>query len=473
MKIRGKQRRLFWLMVASQVLLTIFVFQWLRSQFFDAREDLRDSLGLLYFDTQDQLIDTLLFRNYVSPALEGNNDTGIIIRREEQNIRWKGENGRITVSVNASQDTLRHISDTLRIRAVNENMLMRSVKLFINHAQDSAKGENMRIVNFRINPDTAEFINQYSQRLEEAGMRFLLKWHENPAGRKQSKNVLLVEPLPPFKLPAVEIQRYKGYLFGAILPQVIFGLVLVTLTALAFMLAFRSIREHVILNDLRDEFINNMTHELKTPVSTIGIALESLSKYNMKENPDIMEEYLGIASSETKRLEELIVRVLDHSLTEETNSGRFTETDLNTIIIEVTETLRPRIENGGSIIPELFPEGIMIFCDPLLMRGVIFNLVDNSIKYSGPFPIIKIITRKEGNKAIVEVNDNGPGIPEEYSDKVFEKFFRLPSHNIHNIKGYGLGLSFALVVMKKHGGAITTKNLNPGCSFTLSIPVVK
>jgi signal transduction histidine kinase len=457
-------------MAASQILLTIFVFQWLRSQYFDARKDLKDKLSSLYLDTQDQLIDTILFRNYVGPALEGNKDTGIITSVVEENIRWKGENGRITVMMNARPDSLRHISDTLRIRKVNENMLMRSMRLVISHAQDSGKGESQRVVNFMINPDTAEFINQFSLGLQRAGMKFSLEWHKGPTGREPSKNALLVEPLPPFKLPAVEIHRYNGYLAGNILPQIIFGIVLVALTAMAFMLAFRSLRDHMVLNDLRNEFINNMTHELKTPVTTIGIALESLSKYNMIEEPGLKEEYLRLASSETKRLEELIVRVLDHSLLEDTDSTKFTETDLNMLIAEVADTFRPRMENKESIGLDLFPDGIMIFCDPLLMRGVIFNLVDNSLKYSKPSPVVKIITRIEGNAAIVEVNDNGPGIPEEYREKIFEKFFRLPSHNIHNIKGYGLGLSFALLVMKKHGGTISSKNLDPGCSFTLRIP---
>jgi signal transduction histidine kinase len=461
-------------MVASQLLLTIFVVQWLRSQYFNAREDLKDRLSTLYLDTQDQLIDTILFRNYVSPALEEKNDTAIFVREIEQNIRWKGENGRMTVSVNAPPDSLMHISDTFRIRKVNENMLVRSMRLVISHAQDSAKGEKMRVMNFRINPDTAEFMKQFSNRLDSAGMKFVLEWHKGPGGTELLKNALLVEPLPPFTLPAVEIHRYNGYLAGNILTQIIFGIVLVTLTALAFMLAFRSIREHVILDDLRNEFINNMTHELKTPVSTIGIALEALSKYNMKEKPEVMEEYLRLASSETKRLEELISRVLDHSLNEETNSpGKFTETDLNTLVTEVADSLKPGFRNKGSIGLELSPGSIMILCDPLLMRGVIFNLVDNSIKYSGLSPVIKIITREEGKTAIVEVIDNGPGIPAEYREKIFEKFFRLPSHNVHNIKGYGLGLSFALVVMKKHGGTITTKNLAPGCSFTLRFPVRK
>jgi signal transduction histidine kinase len=461
-------------MVASQLLLTIFVLQWLRSQYFDAREDLKDRLSSLYLDTQDQLIDTILFKNYVSPALEEKNDTAIFVREIEQNIRWKGENGRMTVSVNAPPDSLMHISDTFRIRKVNENMLVRSMRLVISHAQDSAKGEKMRVMNFRINPDTAEFIKQFSNRLDSAGMKFVLEWHRGPGGKEPSKNALLVEPLTPFTLPAVEIHRYNGYLAGNIATQIIFGIVLITLTALAFMLAFRSIREHVILDDIRNEFINNMTHELKTPVSTIGIALEALSKYNLKEKPEVMDEYLRLASSETQRLGDLINRVLDQSLPGETEgAGKFIDTDLNTIITEVAATLRSAIENNGSIRLQLHPGEIMIYCDPLLMRSVIFNLIDNSIKYSGPSPAIDIISRKDGNSAIVEVNDNGPGIPAEYREKIFEKFFRLPSHNIHNIKGYGLGLSFALVVMKKHGGTITTRNLNPGCSFTLSIPAKK
>jgi two-component system phosphate regulon sensor histidine kinase PhoR len=243
-------------------------------------------------------------------------------------------------------------------------------------------------------------------------------------------------------------------------------------TALAFRLSYRSIREHIVLNDLRNEFISNMTHELKTPVATLSVALESLAKYNMKDEPAVMEDYLKLASLETKRLEDLINRILDHSMLE--HNGQPLNpvlTDINRLVQEVAGIMRQRLEKDGKI-EFLSSDGkLTAMADPLFLRGVLVNLVDNSIKYCDKAPVISILTRKEAGFAVIGVTDNGPGIPEEYQGKIFEKFFRLPTGNVHNVKGYGLGLSFASLVMKLHKGSITVKNNAVGCSFTLKVPV--
>jgi two-component system phosphate regulon sensor histidine kinase PhoR len=110
-------------------------------------------------------------------------------------------------------------------------------------------------------------------------------------------------------------------------------------------------------------------------------------------------------------------------------------------------------------------------CDPLLFKGVIMNLIDNSIKYSGGSPAIRLYTERDKHNAKVTVTDEGPGIPAEYHEKIFEKFFRVPSGNVHNVKGYGLGLNFASKVMALHKGSIGIKNKDKGCSFILNLPL--
>ena len=108
--------------------------------------------------------------------------------------------------------------------------------------------------------------------------------------------------------------------------------------------------------------------------------------------------------------------------------------------------------------------------DRLYITGVLINLIDNAIKYSDQEPVIKVLSTRTANEIRVEINDNGPGIPEEYQKRIFDKFFRVPNENIHNVKGYGLGLSFASLVMNLHKGSIEVRNLNPGCSFLLKFP---
>jgi signal transduction histidine kinase len=444
MKGRNKYRRILLLMITSQLLLTLFVLQWLRSQYRSEKERLVNELTGFYIDTQDEIVDTILFRSFVGPALSGTSQPGITHM--------------VTLSDSGKHD----------------DIILRSVKLIVSHTRDSLKIRGTEIPDPAINPDTAVFRQHFQNRLDTADMDFHLTWvgSSGSTGEKNIKPSLYIKPLNPFALPAVSVTRYGAYLTGEIFPQILFGLILVFVTALAFSLSYRSIRDHITLNEMRNEFISNMTHELKTPVATLSIALESLGKYNMRKDPRVIEEYLKLASQETKRLEDLINRVLDHSmLEEETRTLNISTIDINMLISEVADTMRVKLEEGGKIEFMPSPELITVNGDPLFLRGVLLNLIDNSIKYCDKVPVIRILSAKVSGFAVVEVNDNGPGIPAEYHKKIFEKFFRLPAGNVHNVKGYGLGLSFVSLVMKLHKGSIEFRNCDNGCSFILKIPV--
>ena len=318
--------------------------------------------------------------------------------------------------------------------------------MIVSNNKDSLGNEERVIDHLIMKPDTTIFKVHFSGRLARAGMNLNLSWGINKKSAiMRQKKTLYLNPVNPFSLPAVSVTHYNKYLAGKIFPQMLFGLTLIFVTALAFWLSYRSIRDHVVMNSLRNEFISNISHELKTPVATLSVALESLRKFNMKDEPAIMEEYLKLASLETKRLEELISRVLDHSILEENNYQlNFSAIEISRLISEVTEIMKPRLGADGAI--EFLPskEKINIMGDPLFLRGVLINLVDNSIKYCDKAPVIRILAGKNDGFAFIEVVDNGPGIPADYQKKIFEKFFRLPSGNVHNVKGYGLGLELCL-----------------------------
>jgi signal transduction histidine kinase len=487
-----RHRRILILMITSQLLLTFFVLQWLRSQYRNEKELLVRELTGLYIDTQDEIIDTLLFRSYVNPVLAQNrhlqnqyfigvNDSvfadSVILSKPGQAegaFKWNGPRGAITVRVEHGQDSAMQMPDTIKIRRMNDDMLLRSVKLIVSHTKDSTNSEKPVTINFKMKPDTSIFKRHYHEKVSGAGMKVKLIWDENgtPVNENRMTRALEINFMNPFGLPGVLVTEYNWFIAGKIVPQILFGLVLIFITALAFMLSYRSIREHVILNSLRNEFISNITHELKTPVATLSVALESLGKFNMRNDPSAMDEYLRLASLETKRLEELINRVLDQSLLEEnTQMLDLSVININPVISEAADIMQQRLSGAGKI--EFLPSDgkINVLADPLFLKGVIINLIDNSIKYCDKTPFIRILTKIETQLAVIEVNDNGPGIPVEYQRKVFEKFFRLPSANVHNVKGYGLGLSFASLVMKLHKGSIEVLNSGQGCSFILKIPV--
>lgn len=469
MKTNTKYRRLILLMISSQVLLTVFVVQWLRSQYNEEKERLELDLTSLYIDAQDEMVDTILFRSFINPVLTRSADSAAAGKHITGRVRLGGGREEIKVMMNRSPDSDNNERDTLRFRKANEDMLLRSVKLIISHSRDSIPSDEPVSTNMRIIPDTTAFKVHFNERLENAGLNFNLIWTEDTLSGHY-KRTLSLAPHNPFSLPGVSISNYDGYLAGKLWPQILFGIVLIFLTALAFILSFRSLRDHMILNELRNEFISNMTHELKTPVATISLALESLGKFNMKNEPQVMDEYLGLALSETKRLEELVSRVLDQSMLEENiRSTVLVEAEMSALITEVAAIMQPRLPNGGRI-NIVSPGELRVKCDPLLLKGVIMNLVDNSLKYSDKIPEITIRAAIEGGWVKIEVRDNGPGIPEEYQVRIFEKFFRVPSGNIHNVKGYGLGLSYASLVMKLHKGSIAAENCESGCTIVLKIP---
>ncbi|MBE0677492.1 MAG: HAMP domain-containing histidine kinase [Bacteroidales bacterium] len=436
----------------TQLLLTAFVAYWLRSQYQSSRERLVKELSDCYVNTHDELLDTLLFKSYVNPLLKGKKI--------------------ITVNLRPDKDSISIINDSIFAIRETEDIILRSVRMIVSHSEDSSGPVKSHVSAVGFNIDSAAFSRHFHRKMNDAGMRFGFNWNtaEGESVSAVTGKVIIMDPLPGSALPVGRVSVYGWYLLLSILPQLLFGLFLILLSSLAFILTYRNLRDHTVLNNLRDEFIGNMTHELKTPVATLSVALEALGRYNLRNEPVVLDEYLRLASQETARLEELINRVLDHSLLESNSQiTKMSETDINTLVSEAVDLMKIRLTEG-SVTFFSSDEEIIVMCDRLYLKSVVLNLIDNSLKYCDKTPEINVFTRKEGQHAVIEVSDNGPGIPEEYHDRIFEKFFRLPSGNIHNVKGYGLGLSFASLVMKVHGGTIRIRNHTPGCSFIIKLP---
>jgi two-component system phosphate regulon sensor histidine kinase PhoR len=296
---------------------------------------------------------------------------------------------------------------------------------------------------------------------------------------------------PPWDTTVIKQKRFfyempaQGYRLAAtvanpflivlkeILPSTLFALALLILTGLSFVIAFRNLKSQIRLNRIRSDFMSNVTHELKTPVSTVTVALEALRKVDMQSDPATKAEYLEIASREISRLDQLISQVLKLSMYD--NGSQVMEkeeVDLWTVASDVVKILRPALENQGAKIHLAGNAGSCIIrADRLHVQGVVTNLLENCMNYGGERPKI-LVTMDQSDRAVtLIVADDGPGIPEEYLEKVFDKFFRVPNGDRHNVKGYGLGLSYASMVMKLHGGSIRAENLREGgVRFILTFP---
>jgi two-component system, OmpR family, phosphate regulon sensor histidine kinase PhoR len=270
----------------------------------------------------------------------------------------------------------------------------------------------------------------------------------------------------------LKLGNTMGYLMKRISMPILFSIMLLGITILSFMLLYRNLIRQQRLAALKNEFISNITHELKTPIATVGVAIEALKNFNAMQDPQRTKEYLDISSNELHRLSLLVDKVLKLSMFEKKGIELKHESlNLEELVNEVLTSLKLQLEKKHAQVT-LRTEGLLeIMGDRLHLLSVIFNLFDNSIKYSKEAPIIDVQLKEEAGAIILKISDKGIGIPPEYRDKVFEKFFRIPHGDTHNAKGYGLGLSYAAQVVRKHGGTIQCENHpGDGTTFTITLP---
>lgn len=272
---------------------------------------------------------------------------------------------------------------------------------------------------------------------------------------------------------AVELTDFRPYLIKAIAPQILFSVFLTLLTTAAFIILYRSIRAQQRLMQLKNDFISNITHELKTPVTTVGVALEAIKNFKGQNNPELTSEYLDIAQNELNRLNILTDKILKTAIFEDKGIAFDAElVDLSKLVDQVLGSMKLLLEKQKATVHiEKEGEDFRLSGGPVHLTSVIYNLLDNALKYSPVNPEITIRLKEEGDFLLLSVKDHGIGIADEYRKKVFEKFFRVPTGDVHNIKGYGLGLSYVETVIKSHHGSITVESEpGKGSEFIIRLP---
>ncbi len=217
------------------------------------------------------------------------------------------------------------------------------------------------------------------------------------------------------------------------------------------------------LSEIQKDFINNMTHEFKTPISTIGISAEVLAEPEIAKNPERLRNYAEIIAGQNKRLENQIEKVLQLAQLEKSkfrlNKEEF---DIHKVIKQVGEAFKLTIDKkNGALHCNLKAKRSVIKGDKLHTTNIIYNLLDNAFKYSPEKPDITISTYNKNGRLFLEISDKGPGISKKYQKKIFNKFFRIPTGNIHNVKGFGLGLNYVKNIVHAHNWKIKVES-NPG-----------
>ena len=268
-----------------------------------------------------------------------------------------------------------------------------------------------------------------------------------------------------------ESPRY--FILMSISPQILLSLLLVVLTMVSFLFIYRNLAAQQRLSEIKNNFISNMTHELKTPIATVNVAIEALRSFGGMHSPERTKEYLDISASEIQRLGLLVDKVLKMSMLEKKEITLEKEKfDLVQLCKEVMDSMKLQFEKQNAITElETTGKNFIIEADKLHMTSVIYNLLDNALKYSKEEPHIKLSVIDQTQYMEIRIIDNGVGIAPEYRSKIFEQFFRVPGGDRHNTKGYGLGLSYVNEIVKRHQGFVEV-NSEPGkgSTFIVKLP---
>jgi len=253
-------------------------------------------------------------------------------------------------------------------------------------------------------------------------------------------------------------------------------IILIVLILSIFIVALIVIFKQKQLNNIKNDFVNNMTHELKTPISSISLASQMLQDSGVGKTPETLSHISKVIRDETTRLSRMVEEVLKLSLFDKERSTiKMREMHVNELIEHTSEIFSLKVANkGGKMTTILNASDDLIFADEVHFTNVIHNLMDNALKYSDKPLLLTLETWNEKDKLLVSIEDNGIGIPKEDHKRIFERFYRVPTGNKHNVKGFGLGLAYVKKIITEHKGAIKVDSeVGIGTKFIISIPTLK
>jgi two-component system, OmpR family, phosphate regulon sensor histidine kinase PhoR len=273
---------------------------------------------------------------------------------------------------------------------------------------------------------------------------------------------------------SVYFPQKKNFLFKAFGFMMFSSVFLTLFITLAFSFTILYVFRQKKLTEIRNDFVNNMTHELKTPISTISLASQMLGDTSLPPNLKNNDQIARVISEESRRLGYQVEKVLQMAVLDKGQVKlRCKETDMHEIIRNVTENYSLQVKSrSGAIILNLEAEQFILEVDSVHITNVLTNLVDNALKYCTRDPEIRISTRNVKKFFEMAIQDNGIGISKQDQKRVFEKFYRVPTGNIHTVKGFGLGLSYVKKIIEEHLGTIeVVSHLYEGSTFTIQLPL--
>jgi len=469
-------------MAISICLLLVLQFFWLRSAYHEALEAFRKETNALFRSTLINLKDSLIIKGLervpIVDSVQVNHAPGdftriiwdrLITRDSPLSKAFNGKKTKIEV-----RDSVIEVFITMNPKGDSVNQVIRPLLSEVRRRREPGRfilrltADSLRVKDIQ---------RAYTDTLNAVGivLKPTVKKLDSAYRLSADAHAFVTEPffLPHTPVYQAHFGNIQPMLLAKISPQITFSIILTLVTITAFAVMYRSMNSQQKLMQLKSELISNITHELKTPVATVSVALEALKNFNVLNNPQLTQEYVQIAQNELNRLTLMTEKILTTSAIEEKAGNLQTEeVDFGEIINRVLSSLKLVFEKKMAKVDfKKHGADFRVTGNTEHLTNMVYNLLDNAIKYSKPGCEIDVELREENHQLVLSVADNGIGIPEEYQEKIFEKFFRVPQGDVHNAKGYGLGLSYVASVVKQHGGVIRVESkLGNGSRFVVTMP---
>ena len=486
-KIMAKLRLSKLLMISTIILVAAFQYYWVNRLYYEERDGLKKEADVVFRDVLYKL-QLQRFRNDTS-IFKGkkNLPDNLFLFDVIDSVKTKLMDSLIRQKIDTHHIKNITITVSRQDTAISADSLAKRIAtLHLDEPLDVNDPQEHTVKFFTSNKNVSDTLPMY--KIDSAYKKELLKNNITAnfaiiTNTQAAMNSFVKPGIVQTNVSFVGLSRTNGYLAVAENPisyllnkiklPIIVSLLLLALTTTSFIFLFRNLAAQQKLTAIKNEFIGNITHELKTPIATVTVAIEALRNFNVLDNPERTREYLDISALEMKRLSMLVDKVLKLSMFENKQIELKKENiDLLQLSAEIIAGMKLQFEKAHAII-QLTKEGdnFLLHADKLHITSVLYNLLDNALKYSKDQPVITVHLFNEEHLVGLSVTDNGIGIPAMYADKIFQKFFRVPSGDHHNIKGYGLGLSYVHHIVTSHNGTISVNSTEgKGSTFTVKLP---